>query len=436
MKILTLTWEFPPFISGGLGMACYGLIKALLEKGVEVDMILPTREEVFFPLRAPSDVDTLPTEFLDPRRRERIPAVLSGDVRSRLKALGLSDYPETYASPAVDFEQILEWVERASAEAGAYPSTEELRNHLRGEEDLFRRVQGYTARAMKYASFLEGDVIHVHDWLTYPAGLLLKRVLRRPLVAHIHATEFDRAGGPGDERIHKIEYAGLSAADLVIAVSQYTAQMVIDRYRIPAEKIRVVHNAYTLAEEALDRKRLFRDPTVLFLGRVTIQKGPDYFLEVARRVVERQPRVRFVMAGSGDMFSRILRGAAGAGLKDRFLFTGFLDREQVDQVLAATDILLLPSVSEPFGIVPLEAMARGAVAIVSKQSGVAEVITSAYKIDFWDVDQMTDTIVHLLEHPEERERMARAGQQEALAIGWQQAAEKVEGVYREALCST
>ncbi len=434
MKILMLTWEFPPFISGGLGMACYGLFKGLLDIGIQLDMLLPTSEEVFFPLRQTADSDSLPAAFLDATRQAQGAPTIEGELRQRLVQLGLMTLPESYTTPAL-FERVLAQIE-TGATTHPLPGIEELSLHMNGEEDLFRRVRAYAARAAKFASAIECDAIHAHDWLTYPAGIILKHILGKPLIAHIHATEFDRAGGPGDERIHKIEYAGLMAADQIIAVSQYTAQMICDRYRIPMEKVRVVHNAHTLPGKPRARHRLFRDPIVLLLGRVTLQKGPDYFLDVAARVLARHERVRFVLAGSGDMFSRILHGAAARRLKDRFLATGFLDRDQVDALLATTDILMLPSISEPFGIVPLEAMASGAVAIVSKQSGVAEVISNAYKINFWDVEEMADTIVHLLEHPEERERVALAGQQEAMAIEWHRAAEKTHEAYRELLCCT
>jgi len=436
MKVLFLTWEFPPFISGGMGMACYGMVKALLQQGVEVDMLLPTSDDVFFELRKPEDVDILPHEFLDPSRRLRKRIEFSADpveVKKRLAKLGLSSVPESYLTPGVFYAEIMEKLELMYRE-GKITGIEELKVHLSGEENLFRKVKEFATRAFKYASFLKCDVIHANDWLTYPAGILLKEITGRPLLAHIHATEFDRAGGPGDERIHKIEYAGLSAANKVITVSQYTMRMVVDRYQIDPNKIRVVHNAYTLASMITERRNLFKDPMVLFLGRVTIQKGPDYFIEVARRVVEKYPKVRFVMAGSGDMFSKSLRGAASRRLKDRFLFTGFLNREQVENLLAATDIYVLPSVSEPFGIAPLEAMAYGAVAIVSKQSGVSEVVKYAYKVDFWDVDKTADIIVELLNDPEMRMRVAAEGRQEAMAMGWQEAATKLVPLYEETLC--
>lgn len=434
MKVLMLTWEFPPFISGGLAMACYGLVKSMLKKGVQIDMLLPTSEEVCFPMRKSGDEDNLPIWILDKKQEVILLPKLSGTLVERLRAIGMTEIPESYISPGFSFESFeatVEWIWQTYHDR-IEKDMNILTASMRGSENLFRKVQEFTARAMKYSQSFSCDAIHVHDWLTYPAGIMLKRLLKKPLVAHIHATEFDRAGGPGDGRVHNIEYAGLTAADKVVAVSQYTARMIIDRYCVQPQKINVVHNAHSMDIDRPKRKKLFKDPVVLFLGRVTLQKGPDYFLEVAKRVISRFPKVRFIVAGSGDMFSRILRGAAAKKLKDRFLFTGFLNRDQVEKILLASDIFMLPSVSEPFGIAPLEAMAYGAVAVISKQSGVSEVIENAYKVDFWDIDKTADIVVHLLENPEERAVLAKAGQKEVFAIEWDEAAGKLIKVYEEA----
>ena len=424
MKALVLTWEFPPLISGGLGMACYGLYKSLLEQGVQADLVLPTTEAIYFPLRQPEDADTLPHAYLGDKAQVKPKVEKTGALVERLRLLGVSLNPESYLTPGFHFERSLAWL-AGTREADLFRMT------LAGDGNLFKKVQEYTAHVVASFSRWPCDVIHAHDWLTYPAGVLLQGLLKKPLVVHIHATEFDRAGGPGDGRIHHIEYTGLEKADRVIAVSQYTAGMVMSRYQIDPAKIRVVHNAYSLPEHAVSRWKLFRDPVVLFMGRVTLQKGPDYFLEVAQRVIAQFPKVRFVMAGRGDMFSRILKSSAAKRLKDRFLLTDFLDREEVARILSATDIFLLPSVSEPFGIVPLEAMAYGAAAIVSKQSGVSEVIQNAFKVDFWDVEKTAEIVLRLLKNPEEREAMAFAGKKEVMAIGWKEAAEKTRQIFRE-----
>lgn len=440
MKILMFTWEFPPLISGGLGMACYGMVKALLSLGIKIDLVLPTREEVYFPLREVNDVDTLPTVFIDPQKQVKYESMQFHDSIDRLEYIGINRRPESYF-------QLAEITRYASSLKQDYWFTKtvttdehelwtQMTNNLIGEEDLIRKVQEYTLRAERVAKMLEFDMIHAHDWLTYPAGMLARKISNKPLVVHIHATEFDRAGGPGDERIHKIEHAGMTFADRVIAVSQYTAQMIMSRYRIDTGKIRIIHNAFTIPENAvLSKDRIFQGPVILFLGRITLQKGPDYFLDMAQRVLQTHPDARFIMAGTGDMSRRLLRRSATVKLKNRFLFTGFLNRKQVEKVLRAADIYVLPSVSEPFGISPLEAMAYGITSIISKQSGVAEVVKHAFKIDFWDVDLWVETINHLIEHPEYCAKIGIEGMREVNKIQWEEAAEKIRQLYSSTLAA-
>ncbi|MDP2172258.1 MAG: glycosyltransferase family 4 protein [Candidatus Cloacimonadaceae bacterium] len=438
MKILMFTWEFPPLISGGLGMACYGMVKALLAQGIKIDLVLPTKEMVYFPLRKEEDVDTLPTVFLDPIQHSEYIRRKFHNVHERLDFIGISTKPESYLqlSEIQQFMSLVKkeyWVfEESSHEE--HQIWEDMTTHLIGEEDLIKKVQEYTLRAEKFARELDYNLIHAHDWLTYPSGMVAKKISKKPLVVHIHATEFDRAGGPGDERIHKIEHAGMMYADRVIAVSQYTAQMIMSRYRIDTGKIRIVHNAFTLTDDTvIKKKRIFGGPTILFLGRITIQKGPDYYLEVADRVLKVHPEARFLMAGTGDMARKLLRRSASLRLKNKFLFTGFLNRKQVETILRASDIYVLPSVSEPFGISPLEAMAFGITSIISKQSGVAEVVNHAFKIDYWDVDLIAETINHLIEHPDKCKKIGIEGMREVNQIHWTEAAEKIRIIYSSVL---
>ncbi len=435
MKILMFTWEFPPLISGGMGMACYGMIKSLLKLGVEVDLVLPTKELVYFPLVQVEDVDLLPVVYIDPVRQKEFSQIQFVTIQEKMEYMGMTVHPETYlqmaeiqnfrAMKTFTTEEHIETVEKEKV-------WQDVALHLIGDEDLFQKVQEFTFRAEKIAKALKYDVIHCHDWLTYPAGMIAKNISEKPLVVHIHATEFDRSGGTGDERIHKIEHAGMLYADRVIAVSKYTSQMIMSRYRVDTLKIRIIHNAYTIDDEVdYKRRRLFTGPTILFLGRITLQKGPDYFLEVAERVLQSHPEARFIMAGSGDMARKMLRKSASMRLKNRFLFAGFLNREQVEKILSASDIYMLPSVSEPFGIAPLEAMAYEVTAIISRQAGVAEVVNNAFKIDFWDIDRMTETLNYLLDNPDVCEEMGRKGKIEVHQIEWDAAAVKINKVYSE-----
>lgn len=438
MKVLMFTWEFPPLISGGLGMACYGMVKALLSLGIKIDLVLPTKEEVYFPMREISDVDTLPAVFLNARKQIQYENRVFSGISERIEFIGLNDHPESYFQLS-DINRYVTSIKKElwSKESFAFKEQDiwqQMTNNLIGDEDLIRKIQEYTLRAERMAKTLNYDIIHAHDWLTYPAGMLARRISSKPLIVHIHATEFDRAGGPGDERIHKIEHAGMTYADKVIAVSQYTSQMIMSRYRIDTGKIRIVHNAFSLPEDAvIAKERIFKGPVILFLGRITLQKGPDYFLEMAQKVLQIHPDARFIMAGTGDMSRKLLRSSAGLKLRNRFLFTGFLNRKQVERILRAADIYVLPSVSEPFGISPLEAMAYGITSIISKQSGVSEVVKHAFKIDFWDVDLWVETINHLIENPQYCTKMGIEGMREVNKIQWDEAADKIRQIYSTTL---
>ncbi len=439
MKILMYSWEYPPLISGGLAMACYGMVKALLALGIKINLVLPTKEMVYFPMRQESDADTLPVVYVDPVKQTEFVNQKFSSMQEKLEYLGVSNHPETYLQLA-ELREYMEYITRReyveSIETGMaeHELFEEMTSNLVGDEDLIKKVQEFTVRAEKFSKELSYDLIHAHDWLCYPAGMLSKKLSGKPLMVHIHATEFDRAGGPGDERIHKIEHAGMMYSDMVVAVSQYTAQMIMSRYRIDTAKIRIVHNAFSLSEDAVfSRHRIFKGTTVLFLGRITIQKGPDYFLEVAERVLKQNPDARFIMAGTGDMARKLLRRSASLKMKNRFLFTGFLNRKQVERMLRASDIYVLPSVSEPFGIAPLEAMAYGVTAIISKQSGVAEVVNHAFKVDYWDVDLMADTINHLIDNPNACLKMGLEGKNEVNRIQWQESAELIRKHYSSLL---
>jgi glycosyltransferase involved in cell wall biosynthesis len=382
------TWEFPPLISGGLGMACYGMVKALLSQGIKIDLVLPTKELVYFPLRDEGDADTLPAVFIEPEKQIEYTRRAFTCLSERLEYIGVTTHPESYfnMSEIAEYSNLI----KKHYELSEVTISEELEllkemtAHLIGDEDLIRKVQEYTLRANRFAKILEYDLIHAHDWLTYPSGILTKQISHKPLIVHIHATEFDRAGGPGDPRIHKIEYIGMTYADKVIAVSQYTAQMIMSRYRIDSGKIRIIHNAFTLPETNLNnKKRIFIGPTILYLGRVTIQKGPDYFFRYGCKSFESSSGGKIHSCWNRRYAKTNITTIGFLDLKNRFLFTGFLNRKQVERILQAADIYVFPSVSEPFGISPLEAMSYGITAIISKQSGVAEIIHHAFKIDYW-----------------------------------------------------
>lgn len=416
MKVLMLTWEFPPRITGGLSLACYGIVKALLKKGVEIDLILPVKEEVYFPLRKEEDADKLPV------------ASPGGEVVheefKRKVFKWLEELPSAYKNRRLELR---EWIFKKKI------SIDKMLNDLLQilhDGMLFDDVREWTISAIEIARHLEFDIIHAHDWLAYPAGMIIKKFSQKPLVAHVHATEFDRAGGPGERRIHDIEYMGLQLADRIVCVSNHTAREIEKTYLVDPSKIRVVHNAFVM-EKIKEKRRLFKEPTVVFVGRITLQKGPDYFIEIARKVLDKTKNVRFIMAGRGDMERLVMERVASWGLGTKFLFSGFLSREEVARLFSSADIFVMPSVSEPFGIAALEAMSMGAIAIVAKNSGVAEITKYTYKVDFWDIDKMAEIILDLINHPEKMEELSRKSMEEASSLRWENQVEKLLSVYYE-----
>ena len=278
-------------------------------------------------------------------------------------------------------------------------------------------------------------MIHSHDWLTYPAGIHAKQVTGKPMVIHVHATDFDRSRGNVNPTVFNIERDGMLHADHIITVSNLTRNTVIDKYGIDPAKVTTVHNAVTpLSEELLnvDPPRC-KEKVVTFLGRITMQKGPEYFVEAAAKVLRNNPHVRFVMAGSGDMMDKMIDLAAARGIADRFHFPGFQKGKQVYEMLKASDVYVMPSVSEPFGISPLEAMQMGVPSIISKQSGCAEILTNVIKTDYWDIDAMADAINAIVSYPAMHDQLKEDGLAEVNQITWDKAGRKVIDIYNQVL---
>ncbi|MCR4322833.1 MAG: glycosyltransferase family 4 protein, partial [Candidatus Azambacteria bacterium] len=300
----------------------------------------------------------------------------------------------------------------------------------------FEEVLAYSACAAAIARMSSFDVIHAHDWLSFLAGLEAKRVSGKPLIVHVHATEFDRTGGTGvNARVYDIERRGMQEADRVIAVSQWTKNIIVEHYGVSPEKIEVVHNGveerdFRRLPSELDSWKAQGKKIVLFHGRVTLQKGPDYFLRTARRVLEFFPQAVFVVSGIGDMLPQMVREAVTLGISDKVFFVGALWDEERDKMYQAADVVMMPSVSEPFGIVPLEALSNGAPVLISKQSGVSEVLSHALKSDFWDTDEMANKIVSILKNESLKSTLRANGNREASTVTWSKAAQKVLGVYK------
>ena len=419
-------WEFPPHIAGGLGTACYGMTRGLARNGVEVVFVMPRaygdEDQRFVRVVNASDVETIGTrdhEFSE-ELLEKVSFIhIDSNMLPYISPEEYAAYHDEFVRSGRTHEWTDVWKQRYTF-SGKYGA------------NLMEEVARYAMVAAQVAKDLEGqfDVIHAHDWLTYFAGIAAKRVSGKPLVVHMHATEFDRSGENINRRVYAIEKAGMQAADRVIAVSELTRRIVIGKYGIPADKVVTVHNAVRFGEsEEAAPERAVKDKVVTFLGRITYQKGPDYFVEAAAKVLQRVSDVRFVMAGSGDLMNHVVRRVAQLGIADRFHFTGFLKGGEVQRMFRLSDVYVMPSVSEPFGISPLEAMRSGVPVIISRQSGVAEVLDYVIKVNYWDVDALADAIYGLLTYPALGRMFASKGLEEVTGLKWTNAAAKIKTVY-------
>lgn len=415
-------WEFPPHITGGLGTACFGLTKGLLKQGVEVQFVVPRAygdesQEAVRIINA-SDVTVM---MNDPVFREYWNQITYMEIGSNLIP---------YVGPE-DFEQMVNNNLKTGVEEGSRVFSEKFQFSGKYGHDLMEEVARYALVGASIAANSEFDIIHAHDWLTYPAGVAAKKISGKPLVVHMHATEFDRSGENYNENVYEIERKGMSEADRVITVSNLTRNIVIDRYHIDPDKVITVHNAVEPPEKAelVNAEKHVKEKIVTFLGRITFQKGPEYFIEAACKVLERDNNVRFVMAGTGDMMEKMIKRVAKLKISSHFHFTGFLKGENVDRMFAMSDVYVMPSVSEPFGISPLEAMRSNVPVIISKQSGVAEVLNHVMKVDFWDVDAMADAIYGLLHYKSMSDMTIANGAEEVNNLKWESAARKVADIY-------
>ncbi|MBR4853294.1 MAG: glycosyltransferase [Alistipes sp.] len=428
-------WEFPPHIAGGLGTACYGMTRGLARNDVEVIFVMPRasgdEDERFVKVINASDIEA----------RYSTGSTVEGadDIMRKISFVHIDSNMVPYISPE-EWDTYREEYERTGRkiwEREGDSWTQRYTFSGKYGANLMEEVARYAVVAAEVARQLEGqfDVIHAHDWLTYFAGIAAKRVSGKPLVVHMHATSFDRSSSDNiDTRVYEIERAGMAAADRVIAVSNLTRNIIIEKYNIPAERVVTVHNAVRFVNSEMEApERGVEDKIVTFLGRITFQKGPDYFVEAAAKVLKRVPNVRFVMAGSGDMMNHVIRRVARLGIADRFHFTGFLKGDDVHKMFQLSDVYIMPSVSEPFGISPLEAMRANVPVIISKQSGVAEVLDYAVKVDYWDVDAMADAIYGFVKYPALAKMFSTKGLEEVTGLKWNNAAAKVKAVYEDAI---
>ncbi|MFN3530177.1 MAG: glycosyltransferase family 4 protein [Bacteroidia bacterium] len=417
-RILMLGWEFPPVHAGGLGIACYGLTKAI-RNFIDITLVVPKS---------------------DPRMQ--LEGVRIFGLNEINENLGITE-PEmnrlTGGLPELEYYQ-LSAVACESVRKG-YQAQQGLKRtsfkELFGDEEVYgpRLLAKVSAYAEAVAEeFGDGgfDLIHAHDWLTYLAGVRLKKKTGKPLLIHVHALETDRAGRDARNTMYYVERFGMQMCDRIIAVSEYTKQNIVELYGIQPEKIEAIHNG-------IDPQDVFRaehhvpEKIVAFVGRLTHQKGPYHLLETAEKVIRRFPHVRFVVAGTGEKMKELIDWTAFKGLSRHFLFTGFVAREKVEQLLAVADVYFMPSVSEPFGLSALEAAQFNVPCVISKQSGVAEMLKHSLQADYWDTDAFAEHIIKLLADENYHREMVEAMQQDLEHISWDDAATRVIKEYRKFL---
>jgi glycogen(starch) synthase len=429
VKTFMLGWEFPPFISGGLGTACYGLTKALDQLGIQITFVLPKASTAYYAghvkmLSAQGGWESKKTKGLK-------------NVKFRTIASSLQPYVSAGLC-----EQVMRHCESKHGKTSTLLNSGQF-DHLANVNnyggDMYTEIHRYANEAAKIAATEEFDIIHAHDWMTYPAGIAVAKISHKPLLVQVHSTEFDRSGEHVNQMIYDIEQEGMRAAAKVIAVSNFTRNIIISRYGIQPEKVEVVYNGVecnishcSIFPQTLPDKT---EKIVLFLGRITMQKGPEYFLAAAKKTLEVINNVKFIMAGDGDMMHRTIELAAQMGIGHKVLFTRFLYGSDVDRIYQMADLYVMPSVSEPFGITPLEAMHHNVPVLISKQSGVREVLTHALKVDFWDINEMANKIIAVLRYPPLQKTLSNNGRFEAYKFRWEDSAAKVKKIYEKTLAS-
>lgn len=487
MRVLMLGWEFPPFISGGLGTACYGLTKALAHQKTQILFILPKPVDIGYT----SHVRLLsPHQAVQPYENESFSQVLNQQTNAQPGAQPSAAASQTHYSddvPDVTYTQGATQVIFRSVDArvpGAYQSaaiaTNRPRSLSQGRPKVVKRIDPHTgqvtytqqdqhgnsesqsvlvtpgkpgetydgdliAESRRYADLCVQlaanetfDVIHAHDWMTFPAGLAVAAASGKPLVVHVHSTEFDRSGANVYQPVYDIERRGMRGACRVIAVSHMTRNLIQHRYGIDPKKVDVVYNGIECQEHGRDtfnaQANISRkDKIVLFLGRITMQKGPEYFVAAAKKVLEKYDRVKFVIAGTGDKIRDVIDLAASEGIGHKVLFTGFLHKQDVERIFKMADVYVMPSVSEPFGIAPLEAISHDVPVIISKTSGVAEVLTHALKVDFWDTHEIANKIIAVLRYPPLSTTLREHADMEVRRLTWDGAATRCLDVYGKAM---
>lgn len=426
MKVLMLGWEFPPFFSGGLGVVTKNLAISLGKRDLEVCFALP----YYIQKKVPQHVVPNGIDFA----RFSNTQVESDSVSLHYFKTAI---PHAYATPD-EYEENYETLFGKKISHKHFKESEESSGIVYGK-NLWMEIDRFAFHMEQFVEDNAFDVIHAHDWITFEAGIRLKMKLGIPLLLHVHATEVDRTGGAINQTVYDREKYAFEFCDRIITVSQYTKNILIQRYGIVADKIQVVHNAHNVEKQPhphlpqwLERKPK-NDFVVLFIGRLTLQKGPDYFLDVAKRVLKKNKHVKFVIAGTGDMYHSILEDIATSRLHNSVFPLGFMSGDEKEKVYQNSDVCLIPSVSEPFGLIALEAVEYGVPVIISTNSGAQEVLFHSLKSDFWNVEQMSEYVLALAEYPVLRKMLIEESYKETRHLTWDAQAEKIHSIYQQLL---
>jgi glycogen synthase len=436
MKVLMFGWEFPPLISGGLGTACYRMTKALVDKNVEITFVVPNKYDTIWQngsnIIGANETSVSGEDMMYINQNSRLVEKSMNMKTIRINStlvpyIGMDDYYNVINTPITEIENL-------TSKTISHKQKRRFDFHGGYTQSLMEEVDKYALVAGQIAREQDFDVIHCHDWLTYKAGIVAKQISGKPLVVHVHATEYDRSGETVNPQVYAIEKMGMDFANKIVCVSNYTKRIVYHKYNQPIEKIFTVYNGINLQErEIIKKQNVFNKKIVTFLGRVTFQKGPDYFIEAADKVLKKDKNIIFVLAGKGDMLNRMIALVAKKRISENFFFTGFLQGKLVDEMFAMSDVYVMPSVSEPFGISPLEAMSNGVPTIISKQSGVSEIVSYALKVDFWDIDAMANAIYGLTHYPALSKMITRNAFSEIKKITWDKTADDLISIYKS-LC--
>lgn len=419
MKVLMFGWEYPPHVFGGLATANFGISEGLAAQG-DIETVLclphPFGDESKDACRIVA-MNAVPIAWRDVSREHvenRVGAIMNPDYYYKCRDHIYADFNYMNLND-------LGCIEFGAGYSGYLPDA--INN--------YSIVAGVVARTENF------DIIHAHDWLTYPAGIHAKQVSGKPLCIHVHATDFDRSRGNVNPTVYGIEKNGMDNADCIMCVSELTRQTVINHYHQDPRKCFTVHNAvYPLKEElqAIPRPdHTGKEKVVTFLGRITMQKGPEYFVEAANMVLKRTKNIRFCFAGSGDMMDAMIQLAAERGIADKFHFPGFMRGKQVYECLKASDVYVMPSVSEPFGISPLEAMQCGTPSIISYQSGCAEILHNCIKVDYWDIHALADAMYSICTNESLFRYLQEEGKNEVDQITWVKVGAWIRKLYLQTL---